>query len=369
MKKLYVLFSAAFLMLSFGNPSTAQVYNATTTGLWSQGSTWDINGVPSPTCTNCTITIKGNSVVTLDVAFSMAGNTQLLVGDGPTSTAKIIIPPSSNTQFAPHNTISFASSATGVTIKLNNANNAIDAQEVPYTAPDGQYDGIIIFSGFFGLKLVGEPSYPFGFPGPPALASYGPIITGASTINSIGVLPIFLKDFNAVLDGKQVDLTWTSSQEINSDHFGIEHSSDAVNWNTLGIVKAKGFSSIAVNYSFTDVAPFAGINYYRLQMVDKDGKYKYSDIKVVRTSLITGVNIFPNPASNFVNVTIGTDFTGDATIRVINLFGQLLQERKLTQARGTTIYIPVENYAQGNYILQIIGSNGVIKTGQILIKR
>ena len=80
-------------------------------------------------------------------------------------------------------------------------------------------------------------------------------------------------------------------------------------------------------------------------MVDMDGKYGYSDIKVIRISLISGVSVFPNPASNFVNVSIGGS-SSELTIRVMNLNGQVLQEKKVNSTSATTISLPVHNYPQ-----------------------
>jgi hypothetical protein len=110
-----------------------------------------------------------------------------------------------------------------------------------------------------------------------------------------------LVNFNAVLDNNVVNLSWTTAEEINSNHFAVERSADASHWQAIGTVTAKGFSSIAVNYSFIDESPSSGVNYYRLQIVDNDGKYKYSAVKVVRSSL-TKDSVFPTRQTILVSL-------------------------------------------------------------------
>jgi hypothetical protein len=368
MKKFYLL--TAIAILSFGIAGFAQnTYNATNSGNWSSGSTWDISGVPSPICTNCTITINGGVTVTLDASVFFTGSTVLNIGSGP-GLAKLIIPLSPGTDFPSSYNIQLDAYSTS-TIKLKSSNASIDGSAA------GKFDGIFTVGelpslpGHIGQqKIVGNaPSYFIDGNSAPFNAQAIKTLTGPVSINAQGTLPFTLSSFEAVLTQAGVNLNWTTSSEINSDHFGIEKSTDASHWQTIGIVAAKGFSSIAVNYSFTDESPSGGVSYYRLQMVDQDGKYKYSPIKVINGNVSKGLSVFPNPASNFVNVTFGSDIGAGATLRLINQFGQVLQLKRVSNAAGTTISLPVNNYPQGNYILQVTQEDGSKQTRKLLISR
>jgi hypothetical protein len=129
---------------------------------------------------------------------------------------------------------------------------------------------------------------------------YGPASVNLSGIISGNVLPIVLSDFKAsLINSQSVAISWTTQQEINSDHFTIERSGDSINWEAIGICNAKGNSSVISYYSFTDASPFNSINYYRLQMADMDGKTQSSNIIYVAiASIEKEAIIYPNPVTN-----------------------------------------------------------------------
>ncbi len=128
---------------------------------------------------------------------------------------------------------------------------------------------------------------------------YGPatLSSGGTTVGAT-LLPVILVDFTAELNSdKMVGLSWQTGQESNSNYFSIERSQDGSAWTPIGTVKAAGTSNTTVDYDFTDESPAAGVNYYRLSMVDRDGRYAYSEVKIVRTStLVNKVTVYPNPA-------------------------------------------------------------------------
>jgi hypothetical protein len=193
---------------------------------------------------------------------------------------------------------------------------------------------------------------------------YGPANVSASGLGIISVLPVLLTDFNANLSGNDVNVSWTTQQETNSDHFEIERSEDGVKWELIGTVAAKGNSSIVSNYSFNDNAPLSGINYYRLKMVNIDNSYNYSDIKIVRTTAVSKISFFPNPAQSFVNVSL-VQSENETSIQLLNISGQILKEQKVSGA--TTVTFNVEQYARGMYVLRVMNSDGTSVSNKIVI--
>jgi type IX secretion system substrate protein len=182
-------------------------------------------------------------------------------------------------------------------------------------------------------------------------------------------LVISLIDFNAELNSnKTVGLTWTTQQELNSSHFEIERSADETNWITLGTVTAKGNNASASDYGYTDESPLSGINYYRLKTVNLDGSYSYTNIKTIRTIQVKGIVIFPNPARNYVNVSINQSAV-DLNVKLVNSLGQVMQVMQVKAGTSITLTLDVHNYAQGTYILQVTGSDGTFQTSKVLIMR
>lgn len=145
-------------------------------------------------------------------------------------------------------------------------------------------------------------------------------------------LPISIKSFTAVKDGERSSrLDWTSSSEINSDYIGIERSDDGTEWTTLGQVKAAGNSNTDVEYQYIDRnIPLNRTNnqvyYYRLKLVDLDGRFKYSDIRGVNFdgAKFEALTLYPNPAAQFINVDMsGLDTRdGDISLHIYDMAGK-----------------------------------------------
>lgn len=77
------------------------------------------------------------------------------------------------------------------------------------------------------------------------------------------------------------------------------------------------------------------------------------------TSLHNNLTVYPNPVTDKVTV------QGDGvieTVKVYNLFGQMLLEKQLNSAQGT---VDVTELASGNYILQAVQSDGNIAISRI----
>ncbi len=62
-------------------------------------------------------------------------------------------------------------------------------------------------------------------------------------------------------------IEWQVTNEVNFSHYEKETSYDGSSFSTLGIAAATSNSI----YSYLHSHPIAGINYYRLKMVDIDG--------------------------------------------------------------------------------------------------
>jgi hypothetical protein len=379
MKKLYP-FATLLLSIIFSNGAEAQTYSATYTAVrnkpWHVESglnAWDPNGEPPAHCSNCQVIINSGVTVTLNTTVTLSGASVLKIGtDGSGATALLIN--SSNA--------TATGFATGFNIILPNDGSSPSNQIVlndnismVSATGAGTYDGILTSytSGSVTTYFKQVGNAPSGFVGDVAVNS-GAVayqtLTGTKTLNGTGTLPIILSGFEARLNSDKVDLSWTTLIEINADYFIIERSTDGgAKWLTLGTVAARGNSSGNASYSYTDANPAAGVAQYRLQMVDLDKKTAYSPIKTVRTGLITGVSIYPNPARDFVNVSVGGNETSSLSIRLLNQSGQLLAEKKVTSAGGTTVSLPVSTYPAGNYLIVVKGTDGSQQVSKLFISK
>jgi hypothetical protein len=375
MKKIYMLnlvlsCIVLFSLSSYAQPFTGGIYTAVTVGTWHTAGPGIWQGSEPPqNCSNCLIVLDVPGTITLNATINLSNNSALIVG-GTGNTTDLQIGNSGTSDFAHSFSVIMANDLSNTTIKVLGPNSLVDAQLA------GPYDGILtsIPSGgsTFFFKQIGIAPAAFqdntvvngGSSTPP------PTLVSGSTLSSFGVLPIILADFSAVVANGAVDLAWTTDLEINSDHFVIQSSANAgASWTDIGTVAAKGTSALAVNYSFTESKAATGTSEFRLQMVDRDGKYSYSMVKAVHIGLMSSVSVYPNPATDYVNVVLSGDASVSANIRLINLAGQVLMEKNVSNAGGTTVPLAVNNFPQGSYLIMVTGSDGTKQVNKILISK
>jgi len=375
MNKLYTLTLAFSCLLLLSLSSSAQysggTYTAIQPGNWHTASgpgIWQA-AEPPQNCSNCLITLNVEGTITLNTSITLGNNSTVVVGGSGTTTV-LTVGNSNANDFANSYNIILSNDGTGTSLQLVNSSSLLNASGA------GAYDGIFTSFTFNGttsyFKQVGTA--PSGFVGNSiasnSKAAYGTNLVGAVSLSSGGTLPIILADFSAVVDNGSVDLAWTTDLEINSDHFVIQSSTNAgASWTNVGTVAAQGNSALPVNYSFTDNKPATGTSEYRLEMVDRDGKLAYSAVKAVRIGLISSVSVYPNPATDYINVVLTGDATVSANIRLISVAGQTLLEKNVSNAGGTTVPLTVGNYPQGSYLIVVTGSDGTKQINKILISK
>jgi beta-glucanase (GH16 family) len=134
-------------------------------------------------------------------------------------------------------------------------------------------------------------------------------------------IPVELTDVKAKLQNNTTVLTWNTASERNNKAFDIERSNNGTAFQTIGIVKGNGTTSIVNNYTFTDEKPVNGVNYYRLRQIDTDGKETVS--KVVSVVMSKNSFVLHNTlVHDVLNITVNDEAEGPLSI--FNISGQLI---------------------------------------------
>jgi hypothetical protein len=177
------------------------------------------------------------------------------------------------------------------------------------------------------------------------------------------ILPLTLLDFTATLSGKDFLLKWTTTKEVNTSYFDIQSSKTAETFSKIGSVKAATNSTQKINYQFVDANPTAlasGKIYYRLKMVDRDGKFNYSKIAFV--GLAQGENlfsIFPNAVKDNLFLLYYAQNTSRAEVRVIDQSGRQVYRQQLNSVQaGNQVNINVSRLHAGSYYVELVTNEG-----------
>jgi len=197
------------------------------------------------------------------------------------------------------------------------------------------------------------------------VSQYGNIIAlDDIIINYSGLAPVSLLSFDARRSGAINNLTWSTSQEINSNKFVVERSNDGLNFTAIGYVNAAGNSVAEKSYRYIDAVPMKGNNYYRLRMIDNDNAYRFSAIKNVRNLGVADMQINPNPVQTQMTVAIEAETSEKATIVITDLSGKRVYNGFTSVISGlNNVNIPVNNLSKGTYVVR------VMLNGQTLIKK
>lgn len=194
-----------------------------------------------------------------------------------------------------------------------------------------------------------------GFTGDPTPISY--TVTGAAglvgnpatiTMDYAVPLSVSLISFKGKDNGNcSVTLTWETAAEEQFRHFEIEVSTDGINYTNANVVAAKGNNS---NYTFTYNNATAGINYFRLKMVDIDQRYEYCQVEKVNASCKSSrsIKVFPTVTGNTINI---SGIRAGEQIMVYDVTGRTLLN---TKANTTNEQIDLSNFAYGTYNIIVV---------------
>jgi hypothetical protein len=175
-------------------------------------------------------------------------------------------------------------------------------------------------------------------------------------------LPVTLTRFTAVTEGRTVSLNWSTSEETNSDRFEIQRSADGKKWGRIGTVASSGESKVLIDYSYVDSGPLAGINLYRLKIIDNDETFAYSTIRNVKMEGTAKVTPYPNPAVDKVLI---QDYQLVKQIELHNASGAKILESQQLSPTG----IDVARLPQGIYIITLTLFDGTISTHKVAVTR
>jgi len=182
--------------------------------------------------------------------------------------------------------------------------------------------------------------------------------------------PLFASDFptaqlllQATAQSTFIQLSWTTTAEIENDRFYIERSADGITFTTIDSIPTQapnGNSTVELQYQEADLAPLNGHNYYRIRQVDQHKNIRYSEtVLVVFRQDKWSVHVYPNPVHGALKIKFFTTTGTPCTFRVINLLGQVCMVRQYVRfGMGYTDYtLHMDNLPAGIYFLEVTAHN------------
>jgi Secretion system C-terminal sorting domain len=200
-------------------------------------------------------------------------------------------------------------------------------------------------AGTYNLKLSAD-----ALSGCPASFS-----TATITVNA--TLPLLLLNFTGTYTNGQLLFNWSTTDEINVHHFELEESNDGNGFSTLAAIPLQGTPDLVHHYNYEQNKFLLIATYYRLRIVDNDGKIQYSHIILLEPSNLQKpvVKVMPNPFKDAIILHYNTLHTAQLSIVITDVFGQTINkiQKEIRVGENNITIRDLGNLPSGTYFLAI----------------
>lgn len=211
-----------------------------------------------------------------------------------------------------------------------------------------------------------------------AAGSNGTLVQNASPFaaapnsNACLVLPTKLLSFTYAPQGQGLLLQWKVTNELNVKEYILEKSFDGRTFTSVGTVASQNIASGIKTYGYPDNAVNNTVIFYRLKVVDVDGKSVYSNIIVYKASYATDnvFAIFPNPVVNkTATVIIPQRLVNKAvTVRVIDTDGKMIYAKQQSSYTNTLNVNFPATAVRGIVMVQVLADGEVVYKEKVILQ-
>jgi hypothetical protein len=158
------------------------------------------------------------------------------------------------------------------------------------------------------------------------VAPGGELFSPGRTLDG-AVLPVELSTFEAVKDGRDAVLRWTTASETNNSGFAVQQLREGA-FQEIAFLDGAGTTNRPQRYNYRVRNLEPGVHTFRLEQVDFDGATTPSHAVEVTIPLATSFTLdaaYPNPFRTTARATLRVRETQPVTVRLFNVLGQHVQ--------------------------------------------
>lgn len=194
------------------------------------------------------------------------------------------------------------------------------------------------------------------------------LLDGCSSSSTDTVLIVFdstcttlntgLTDLKGTISYGKSRLSWTTTENAETQYFDIQRSVDGRTFQTVGRTMVQSPEISKASYGYADdvsVLPSRTI-YYRLRVQHNNGKVTYSNVvKVSKAERQTEVLLFPSPATQYVTISVPVTHRTEVKAEVLDIAGKpLYRSTQWLQAGDNLITVDdVAHWPSGVYLLRL----------------
>lgn len=165
---------------------------------------------------------------------------------------------------------------------------------------------------------------------------------------------------------RDVQLLWKVASEDNVRAYRVQRSTDGKNFEDIRTQPALA----RAEYAALDAQAPTGTLWYRITTLEGGpGEPRRSTTVRIRSDEQGGtLNIHPNPAGSVLNVFLADAPQGPFQVRILDMQGRLMLQRPGVRFSSGSISVDTERLASGQYIIELLGPDGLRRTQDFIRK-
>ena len=171
------------------------------------------------------------------------------------------------------------------------------------------------------------------------------------------LLPMVVSSLKGTYLDDAVNLSWYTLTESNGKQFVVEYSTDGLSFAAAGTVAAKGNSNERISYQYRFTRINSATLYFRLMMVDLDGRTEYSNMIMVKTGSAQKLTaaVYPNPFVEKLEVTLTLSKALPVTVRLMDMNGRLVKGQLFAGQSGSNKWTltGLSEFNKGLYVVEV----------------
>ena len=175
-----------------------------------------------------------------------------------------------------------------------------------------------------------------------------PVVINWPVETVFNALPVQIVDLQAEAKPSYNEITWTSSNTQRVSHFEVERSYDGQRVESMAQQALQSDSSVQV-FAYSDYSLQNGTVYYRVKTVLLNGSVLRSEWMSLAREEGIQVSVYPNPSTDFIQVSLNEPAQEDTKACILQLDGQVLETIDVNDKQS----VNVSNYPRGWYVLVV----------------
>ena len=186
-------------------------------------------------------------------------------------------------------------------------------------------------------------------------------------------VPVTFTSLSAIKDNCTVSILFGAEREINIKKYEIECSKDGILFSKLGEISAKNLIHYSYNFDINKSIACKYL-YYRIKSLDLDGRFQYSQTKVIDglCTATLSIKVFPNPVNeqSFISIKANTGiFNGNYIVNMYDATGKLVVTNNYNLINAGAFDFHLPKIASGQYLIKILNQAVTAETFSLMIQK